>query len=65
MNLKHAKVYERALAKLIMNSSYGNFGRNSELLVTKNISFKDLINYVGTHIIKNILIWAAYKYLLF
>lgn len=38
-----------------MNSSYGNFGKKSELLITKNVKIIDLIKYVGTHIIKNII----------
>ena len=52
---KNAKGSERALAKLIMNSSYGNFGRKSELLITKNVPISGLIDYVGTHVVKNII----------
>ena len=52
---KHAKGAERALAKLIMNSCYGNFGRKNDLLITKNVPDSELVNYISTHIVKNII----------
>lgn len=52
---KFAKGSERALAKLIMNSSYGNFGRKSELLVTRNVHRDELDVYVLTSLVKNII----------
>lgn len=52
---KFAKGSERALAKLIMNSSYGNFGRKSELLVTRNTHRDNLDVYVLTSLVKNII----------
>lgn len=50
---KHAKGAARAMAKLIMNSCY--VGRKNELLTTKNIHISELVKYVGSHIIKNII----------
>jgi len=38
-----------------MNSCYGNFGRKNDLLTTRNVHISELTNYVGTHIIKNII----------
>jgi len=52
---KHATGSERALAKLIMNSCYGNFGRKNDLLITRNVHISELTNYLATHIIKNII----------
>jgi hypothetical protein len=52
---KNAKGAERALAKLIMNSSYGNFGRKSDLLVTKNVKNEDLDDYVVSSFIQTII----------
>lgn len=52
---KNATGAERALAKLIMNSSYGNFGRKSDLLITKNVHNDDLDDFVMTHLIKTII----------
>jgi hypothetical protein len=51
---KHAKGAERALAKLIMNSSYGNFGRSNDLLITENVKNNELLDVIGTNIVKNI-----------
>lgn len=52
---KHATGSERALAKLIMNSCYGNFGRKNDLLITKNVHVSEVIKYMGSHIIKSII----------
>jgi hypothetical protein len=51
---KYAKGAERALAKLIMNSSYGNFGRSNDLLITENVKNNELLDVIGTDIVKNI-----------
>nr|UEX92951.1 hypothetical protein [Marasmius crinis-equi] len=46
---------ERLIAKMHLNQLYGIFGRKQELLETKNVYNKDLIQYVSTRIIKNII----------
>jgi hypothetical protein len=53
---KNAKLdSERLIAKMHLNQLYGIFGRKQELLETKNIYRKDLINYVSTRTIKNVM----------
>jgi hypothetical protein len=45
----------RFIAKMHLNQLYGYFGRKLELIETINIFNKDLIIYVGSRIVKNII----------
>lgn len=46
---------EKLIAKMHLNQLYGYFGRKQDLIETINIHNKDLIKYVSTRIIKNII----------
>jgi hypothetical protein len=43
------------IAKMQLNKLYGIFGRKQELIKTINVKNDDLINYVTTRIVKNII----------
>jgi DNA polymerase type B, organellar and viral len=43
------------IAKMQLNQLYGIFGRKQELIKTINVKNEDLINYITTRIVKNII----------
>lgn len=45
----------KCIAKMQLNQLYGIFGRKQELIKTINVKNEDLINYITTRIVKNII----------
>jgi hypothetical protein len=46
---------ERLIAKMHLNQLYGIFGRKQDLIETVNVYNKDIINYISSRIVKNII----------
>ena len=53
---KNAKTpSERLIAKMHLNQLYGVFGRRLDAIETVNVYNKDIINYMGTKIVTNVI----------
>ena len=52
---KNSSGAKKFLAKLNLNTLYGLFGRRKDILRTITIKNEDLIKYLATHIVKNII----------